>query len=74
MQAKLPCLALVVLTLSGCAATTPPPRFQAVGPADPDGPESASPPAAPVLMVAPAAKASPTPTPTPAPHHHGGPR
>lgn len=59
-----------VIVLGGCAATTPPPRFSAVSPADPDAPESETPPAAPVLTGAPEAKASPTPTPTPTPHHH----
>lgn len=68
-------LAAVALTLGGCAATTPPPRFQAVSPADPDAPESATPPAVPVLTgtpeVGPATKPTPTSTPTPH-HHHGG--
>lgn len=71
MRFKLPCALLAALALSGCAASTPPPRFQAVSPADPAGPEAPSPPAAPLLMASPAPKASPTPTPAPA-HHHGG--
>lgn len=37
------------LTLSACAAVTPPPRFSPVGPADPKGPESAVPPPRPML-------------------------
>jgi len=41
------CAALV--TLSACAAVTPPPRFSAVSPADADGPESAVEPATPIL-------------------------
>lgn len=62
----------IALALTGCAATTPPPRFSAVSPADPEAPESSTPPAAPVLTGEPEAKASPKPTPTPTPHHHGG--
>jgi hypothetical protein len=62
----------LALALGACAATTPPPRFEAVSPADPEAPESVTPPATPVLTGAPAAKASPSPTPTPTPHHHGG--
>jgi hypothetical protein len=63
---------LAALLAAGCAATTPPPRFSAVSPADPDGPEGALPPAAAVLTAAsPGPGATPTPTPTPAHHHHG---
>jgi Heavy metal binding domain len=40
---------LTALFLTGCAATTPPPRFSAVGPADAEAPEAATPPAAPNL-------------------------
>lgn len=61
---------LAALTSAACAATTPPPRFSAVSPADPDAPESATPPATPILMSAPDTKAPPSPTPTPSPHHH----
>jgi hypothetical protein len=57
------------VALAGCAATTPAPRFSAVSPADPDAPESGTPPAAPAL-TGPDAKPSPTPTPTPSPHRH----
>ncbi len=38
-----------VLALSACASLTPPPRFSAVSPADPNGPESAVAPARPML-------------------------
>jgi hypothetical protein len=63
-----------VVALAGCAATTPPPRFSAVSPADPAAPESVTSPPPPALTGAPDAPASPTPTPTPSPHrhHHGG--
>ena len=37
------------LLTTGCAATTPPPRFSAVGPADAEAPEAATPPASPTL-------------------------
>jgi hypothetical protein len=60
----------IALAPAGCAATTPPPRFSAVSPADPEAPESVTPPAAPALMAGPEATPSPTATPTPAPHHH----
>jgi len=40
---------IAALFLAGCAATTAPPRFAAVSPADPDGPEAATPPPAPAL-------------------------
>ena len=63
-----------VIALAGCAATTPPPQFSAVSPADPDAPESATPPATPSMTGAPQAKPTPAPTPTPSPtptpHHH----
>jgi hypothetical protein len=69
-------LALLALAAAGCAATTPPPRFSAVSPADPDAPEGALPPASAVLTAGPEATPSPapaaSPTPTPTPHHHGG--
>jgi hypothetical protein len=38
-----------VLFFTGCATTTPAPRFSAVSPADVDAPEAATPPAAPAL-------------------------
>lgn len=74
MPARVPLAVLLALALAGCAATTPPPRFSAVSPADPDAPEAATPPATPLLTADPAATPSPqaTPTPTPAHHHHGG--
>jgi hypothetical protein len=72
MQARAIVAVAAVLALAGCAATTPPPRFSTVSPADPDAPESATPPAAPTLTGAPDVKASPRPTATPTPHHHGG--
>jgi len=38
-----------VLALSACGVVTPPPRFSAVSPADPNAPESAVPPPEPML-------------------------
>jgi len=52
-------LLLSLLALGGCAATTPPPRFAPVGPADVDGPESATLPASPTLTTEPEALAAP---------------
>jgi hypothetical protein len=40
---------IVALMLSGCAATTPPPRFSPVSPADPTAPEAAIPGPSPAL-------------------------
>ena len=74
MQARISIAAITLLVLAGCAATTPPPRFSTVSPADVDAPEAATPPAEPALTVDPEAQSGPrpTPTPTPAHHHHGG--
>ncbi|HET9316796.1 MAG TPA: hypothetical protein VFQ51_14475 [Vicinamibacteria bacterium] len=70
MRFRLAAALAAAIALAGCAATTPPPRFEAVSPADPDAPESVTPPAAPALLGQPDAKAPPKPTPTPTPHHH----
>jgi hypothetical protein len=40
---------LAGLLTTGCAATTPPPRFSAVSPADAEAPEADTPPASPTL-------------------------
>jgi hypothetical protein len=50
MQIRAASVALTGLLLAGCATTTPPPRFSAVGPADADAPEAATPPPVPTLM------------------------
>lgn len=44
-----PILLTLALTVSACAAVTPPPRFSPVSPADADAPEAATPPPVPVL-------------------------
>ena len=69
-----PAALVLALACVGCAGTTPPPRFSAVSPADPEAPEAATPPAAPVLTGGPDAAPTPRPSPgpTPTPHHHGG--
>jgi predicted RNA-binding Zn-ribbon protein involved in translation (DUF1610 family) len=78
---------IAALFLAGCAATTPPPRFSAVSPADPDGPEAGTPPPAPALAGEPEAhppspsgdtppavgcEGHSTPAGTPAPRGHEG--
>ncbi len=42
---------LILVTLAGCAAVTPAPRFSAVSPDDANAPESAVPPAQPILTA-----------------------
>jgi Cu+-exporting ATPase len=61
------------LLLAGCAATTPPPRFSAVSPADKEGPEAGTPPPAPALAGEPEAQAllPPADAPRPAAGHEG---
>jgi len=63
----------LAIVLSGCAAVTPAPRFSSVSPADAEGPEAGTPPAAPALADEPEALASPPPEePPPAmPGHEG---
>ena len=43
--------AALALALWGCAATTPPPQFSPVSPADPTAPEAATPPPSPSLAA-----------------------
>lgn len=50
MQTRAASAALTALFLTGCAGTTPPPRFAAVSPADGEVPEATTPPPAPALM------------------------
>ena len=49
MQTRAANAVLTALFLTGCAGTTPPPRFSAVSPADAEAPEAATPPPAPTL-------------------------
>lgn len=68
-------LGVLALLLAGCAATTPPPRFGPVSPADADGPESAVPPPPATLATEPEALAVPPEAgheahPPPAGHQH----
>jgi len=56
MQTKGPAALVLTLLLSGCAATTPAPRFSPVSPADRDAPEAVTPPAAPALAGEPEAQ------------------
>ena len=51
MQTKAASAVLTVLFLTGCAATTPAPRFSAVSPADAEAPEAPTPPPAPALAA-----------------------
>jgi Heavy metal binding domain len=44
-----PIFLTLALTVSACAAVTPPPRFSPVSPADADAPDAATPPPVPVL-------------------------
>lgn len=73
MQTKVASAVMTALFLSGCAATTPPPRFSAVSPADKDGPEATTPPPAPALAGEPEAQAehSMPAEPPAAPGHEG---
>jgi hypothetical protein len=50
MQSRAARAVLTALFLTGCAGTTPPPRFSAVSPADAEAPEAVTPPPAPALM------------------------
>lgn len=50
MQTRAASAVLTALFLTGCAGTTPPPRFSAVSPADAEAPEAATPAPAPALM------------------------
>lgn len=50
MQTRAASTVLTALFLTGCAGTTPPPRFSAVSPADAEAPEAATPAPAPALM------------------------
>ena len=50
MKTRAASAVLTALFLTGCAATTPAPRFSAVSPADAEAPEAATPPPAPALM------------------------
>jgi hypothetical protein len=50
MKTRAASAVLTALFLTGCAATTPAPRFSAVSPADVEAPEAATTPPAPVLM------------------------
>jgi hypothetical protein len=73
MQTKAASAVLTALFLTGCAATTPAPRFSAVSPADADAPEAATPPPAPALAGKAEAK-GPAPsgdTPKPSVGHQG---
>lgn len=49
MQTRAASAVLTAFFLTGCAGTTPPPRFSAVSPADAEAPEAATPPPAPAL-------------------------
>ena len=60
----------VAIILSGCAATTPPPRFSSMSPADPTAPEAATPAPSPVLTGS--GELADAPEPTPSPEGHGG--
>jgi len=73
MQTRAASAVMIALYLAGCAATTPPPRFSAVSPADTDGPEAATPPPAPALAGEPEAQAvvPPGAPPKPAGGHEG---
>ena len=75
MHTKVALSVSTVLLLTGCAATTPAPRFSAVSPADEDGPEAATPPPAPALAGEPEAQAPAPPgnAPKPAAGHEGHP-
>src|SRR5262245_6582108 len=64
MQTKAVSAVLTALLLAGCAATTPRPPCSAVSPADPNGPESVTPPPSPGLASEPEAQ-SPSPVATP---------
>ena len=73
MSSRVVSVVLTGLLLTGCAATTPPPRYSAVSPADPEAPEAATPPPAPALagetepeVPGPAGEAA-----KPAPGHEG---
>lgn len=57
----------IALILSGCAATTSPPRFSSVSPADPTAPEAATPAPSPVLTGRGELAEAPEPTPSPEP-------
>lgn len=61
------CLVFVAFVTAACAAATPPPRFQAVSPADPEAPEAPAPP-----LALPRGGPSPAPAPRPTPHVHEG--
>ena len=74
MQLRAIVAVVLASALAGCSATTPPPRFSTVSPADPEAPEAVTTPAAPALMGEPSATPTPKPSPAPTPHHHGGPR
>jgi hypothetical protein len=64
--------AALALALWGCAATTPPPRFSPVSPADPTAPEAATPPPSPSLGAEGELSApEPPPPPAPATGHEG---
>lgn len=59
-----PALLTLALTVSACAAVTPPPRFSPVSPADADAPEAATAPLVRVLAAEPEARDhSPSTTP-----------
>lgn len=73
MQIKAAIGVMTTLFLTGCAATTPAPRFSAVSPADEDAPEAGIPAHVPALAGEPEALASApaTDTPKPAVSHEG---
>ena len=71
MKTRAASVVWAALVLAGCATTTPAPRFWAVGPADAEAPEAASPPPAPALSGEQAPSEPAGATPTPAAGHEG---
>ena len=57
----------IAIILSGCAATTPPPRFSSVSPADPTAPEATTPAPSPLLTGGGELAEAPEPAPSPEP-------
>jgi hypothetical protein len=73
MQIKAAIGVMTALFLTGCAATTPAPRFSAVSPADEDAPEAGTPAPVPALASEPEALAPDTPKPALSPEGHSMP-
>lgn len=71
MDLRLSTAAMAVILSAGCAATTPPPRFSPVSPAEVDAPEAAMPPAAASLTGAAANTPADSPPAKPAAGHQG---